>query len=133
MFWFTFISTLFLDQLSKVLATDYFEVVFNAGISFSWLQQLPTNFLTAVLLILAVAFLLILKNEWLKYPGLSGIFWGGAVSNLVDRILFGGVQDWLPLPWLGVTNNLADVFMSGALALIMLRELRHYLRKNNEN
>lgn len=43
----------------------------------------------------------------------------GAVSNLIDRIFYGGVIDYIDLPF-GVVINLADVLVvSGVLLLII--------------
>ncbi len=43
-----------------------------------------------------------------KVPGwVPGLVIGGAVANLLDRLLFGAVHDWLYLP--KATINLADV------------------------
>lgn len=58
-------------------------------------------------------------DRWsLLSPGSRGIFFGAAVSNLVDRVALGGVRDWLPVPGFHLTNNLADWMM--ALALLWL-------------
>jgi len=32
----------------------------------------------------------------------------GGLSNLIDRIVWGGVRDWLPIPLTPLHNNLAD-------------------------
>ncbi|PIE54296.1 MAG: hypothetical protein CSA35_07095 [Dethiosulfovibrio peptidovorans] len=40
--------------------------------------------------------------------------WGGAVANLMDRLLYGAVMDYIPVPWPGgLSVNAAD----GALGI----------------
>jgi lipoprotein signal peptidase len=39
---------------------------------------------------------------------------GGALANMIDRALVGGVRDWIKVPFLAVYNNVADwVFFVG--------------------
>jgi lipoprotein signal peptidase len=42
------------------------------------------------------------------HPRVIGLFLGGAVSNIIDRVFFAGVRDWMTLPVLMVKNNMAD-------------------------
>jgi lipoprotein signal peptidase len=63
-----------------------------------------------------------------KVPGwVPGLVIGGAVANLLDRMLFGAVHDWLYLP--KVTLNLADVAvivgMTGYFLGLVLSAKRH--------
>jgi len=48
---------------------------------------------------------------------------GGGVSNVLDRLAFGAVRDWLPLPLLGLSNNLADWAITAGLAAVVWRAL----------
>lgn len=48
--------------------------------------------------------------------GTAGALLGGAVSNLVDRVLFGAVRDFLVLG--PVVANLADLAVLAGLALL---------------
>lgn len=47
------------------------------------------------------------------------------MSNLLDRLVYGGVRDWLTVPVLGLKNNLADWAIVGAIVWygIMLKRL----------
>lgn len=127
MFWLVFLSTFFIDQLTKLSAGIYLEVVINQGISFGWLSQVRVGAINFMLLISALVLAFILKKEWKRYPALSGLFWAGVVSNLVDRILLGGVVDWLPIPFFEIKNNLADIAMSLALLGLLIKEIKaHY-------
>lgn len=74
-------------------------VVKNSGISFGIKINLFFN-----LLFFLVFFL---PSFYSKNKGLLFILLGG-VSNLVDRLLFGYVRDYWPLPMLNIYNNLND-------------------------
>lgn len=60
---------------------------------------------------------------WRNMQGIfTGLFIGGAVSNIIDRIYFGGVRDWFPIPFVGLRNNLADwaIFLAVFLSVVQL-------------
>lgn len=101
--------TLAADQVSKWVAAEVgMRVDINPGVSF----RLFAGASPAVLMFLAVMTIVVLavglRDIWQKHPAAAGLFFGGAVSNLLDRVWFGGVRDWLPLPLTGIHNNLAD-------------------------
>lgn len=52
---------------------------------------------------------------------------GGSLANLVDRIAFGSVHDFLATPW--IVFNLADVAVAVGLARLVLTRTRHSRRK----
>lgn len=60
-----------------------------------------------------------------KYPIILGLFQGGAVSNVLDRLVYGGVRDWLAVPILGLRNNFADWAIVIALVWYGIMELHH--------
>ena len=49
----------------------------------------------------------------------------GAASNLMDRLRWGLVVDYLDVPWFTVFN-LADVLITAGVALLVLREAVHW-------
>ena len=54
----------------------------------------------------------------------AGLLIGGALANVVDRLLYGFVLDFLNMSCCGINNpfvfNLADVFIfAGALGLVL--------------
>ena len=63
------------------------------------------------------------------HPGLS-VMAGGAVANLIERLLSGSVMDWIPLPFSehfiegGLRFNLADVEIALGAALALWTWLR---------
>lgn len=99
----SFLVAILIDQLSKNFAT---HTVINTGISFGLLSgPLLIFLLFAVLIAVGYRFG---KTLFQISPIATGFFFGAGVSNLLDRLLLGGVRDFLPVPILGVQNNLAD-------------------------
>ncbi|MBU0978365.1 MAG: signal peptidase II [Patescibacteria group bacterium] len=67
----------------------------------------------------------ILLTHFTKKYVYVGLFLGGGLSNLIDRIIWGGVRDWLSVPLMGMQNNLADwaiaIGLGGLLFDVWLR------------
>jgi len=118
-----FLFALILDQVTKHIASFQGLVVINSGISFGLFSGF---FLTLILIAVFIALYQWSCPRWQKpYPILTGLFLGGAMSNIVDRLVLGGVRDFLPVPVIGITNNLADYFIVGSLAIILFAEIKH--------
>lgn len=114
-----FLIALVLDQVTKHIASFAGIVQINHGVSFGLLSG---PWLTVLLLIFFVAFFEWSCSRWHKlYPIASGILLGGAMSNIVDRIVLNGVRDFLPIPFLNIQNNLADWFIVLAFVWILLK------------
>ncbi len=117
------VGVVLLDQFSKyVVATEGGIVVINQGISFGW--RPAGEWLTIGLLAVVGLLLILAQRYWRRAPNTSGLFFGGVFSNLLDRFFFGGVRDWLPLPGLGLYNNLADWAIAMAVILLIYQALR---------
>ena len=101
-----------LDQGTKWLMTISqllgWQMVLNTGISFGWLGSLPQDVFSLVVFGFLILAVVVGWRWWLRTPVLSGMFFGGGVSNLIDRVWLGGVRDWLPIPFFPLHNNLAD-------------------------
>ena len=146
--WFAFsIVLVLIDQISKLwivgsyqlgeshAITSFFNVVrvHNQGAAFSFLADASgwqRWFFTALGLSAAILIIWMLKN----HPGqrlfclaLACIL-GGAVGNVIDRVLYGYVVDFLDFHWLGMhfpAFNVADSAISlGAGGLILDEFLR---------
>jgi signal peptidase II len=137
---------LLVDQFTKVLivgnyqlgdstyVTSFFNVVrvHNTGAAFSFLANAggwQRWFFTGLGLIAAAAIFWLLRShagQKLFSFALACIL-GGAIGNVVDRLLYGYVVDFLDFHWIGMhfpAFNLADSAISlGALCLV-LDELR---------
>ena len=124
MFWLVFLAFFVFDQLTKIMASIYFEIMPNHGISFGWLNQLPAEIMTIFLIFFAAGIAYVWRKKWSRNQKISGLFWAGVASNLLDRVLFGEVSDWIALPYVGIKNNFADFYISIALILLFIQEFR---------
>jgi len=108
-----------------------FNLIFhrNYGVTFGFFQNVPWWGLalvaTAIVLFLAVS---LIRATYAAEAVAYGMVIGGALGNVVDRLRFGGVSDFLDF-YLGTahwpTFNLADVFVvcgSGLLLIVAGRE-----------
>jgi signal peptidase II len=144
---------LVLDQLSKwwvLAALEPFQVVelvpnlnltllFNTGAAFSiladaggWQRWLFAGFAVAVTLVLLIWLLRLRPDERWLAAGLALII-GGAVGNLIDRMLYGHVVDFVQvyLPFLpfAIFNpwpafNVADSAISVGVVLLLIESFR---------
>ncbi|MBR1601766.1 MAG: signal peptidase II [Alphaproteobacteria bacterium] len=138
------------DQLSKfaidteVVTTNYIEVcdyfnlvkVWNTGVSFSMFSNhgiLGIVVLSAISLIVSAFLLYWMYNENNKLKIVSlGMIIGGAWGNVVDRIRFGAVLDFLDFHY--ETHhwpafNLADTFICVGAFILILWELFYANKK----
>jgi lipoprotein signal peptidase len=128
-FWLGLVTIFFLDQVSKWWASSAgMSVVMNSGVSFGWLAGMEGIWLTIGLVGLIFWLQFGLWSQWRSTPVLAGMFFGGAWSNLLDRLFYNGVRDWMSIPVIGVRNNLADWAIVGS-AILMLGMT--YVRKKN--
>jgi signal peptidase II len=144
------------DQLTKWLANTqleyhqavtvlpYFEwfLSYNPGAAFSFLSDAggwQRWFFTVLAIVISIVLFVWIKklndNEKLTAIALSMIL-GGAVGNLIDRVLYGYVIDFIQV-WLGSypwpAFNIADSAISvGAVILLASGILSPYLDKSDE-
>lgn len=110
------------DSISLGTAVDL-RVSRNPGIAFGLATQLPSGVvLGATILVTAGLILLAVRGE-LPSPAGSGLIIGGAIGNVGDRLLGGTVVDFIALSW-WPSFNLADVLLTGGVALSLLASLR---------
>lgn len=129
------------DRLSKWWAADYFathgpirvnqyltiQQTYNEGVAFGLFQGVApvVGWLTLGIVVGLVVFLRqVPKHEWLVRAGL-GILIGGALGNMVDRIIAGRVLDFIETPLRAGVFNVADVMINGGMALIILGSFVH--------
>ncbi len=116
--YFAFVSvlTFAIDQLSKAIIEPLSLSVLNSN--FALKTDLGFSPLLITLLIWVLLCYFVWRTQYLNW--VSGLIIGGGASNLVDRIILGGVRDWLPIPFVGGTNNVADWAISvGCIAYII--------------
>ncbi len=136
-----------LDQVSKItiaklftygeeyVVTSFFNLVlaYNRGAAFSFLSNesgWQRYFFTAVGVVAALFILYLLK----RHAGQRMFCWalalilGGAIGNVIDRVAYGHVIDFLDFHWRGVGHfpafNIADSAICVGAALFIIDELR---------
>ena len=145
-------TVIILDQWSKNLAKVYLQeyerwnlsnfidltLIYNKGIAFSMfdyesgMQVLPLIILT----IAAISFFifLLIKDRWSLLEEIGILFLiGGAIGNLIDRILQGSVTDFILVYYNNFyfpAFNFADSFITIGILLLLSMEL---LNKKNNN
>ncbi len=116
-----FLLVFFIDQTSKFLAAMFgLQISYNSGISLNFFSENNSNFLTLLLGILIYFLFIYFKDQWQKNTVAASLFFGGAVANLFDRLVFGSVRDWLFIPFTSIQNNLADWAIFAGLFLLLL-------------
>lgn len=121
-----FVSILILDQLSKYWAsTAGFQVVCNRGIAFGIGS---VGFVAPILVLVIIFWLLARERLFYSRVGLVLIF-GGGVTNLIDRIYFGCVRDFIAISNFP-TFNLADSSITVGALIVLFSQLRNYSGKD---
>ena len=130
------IAVIVLDQLIKMqvrslpLGKTFFEIpglisfehCVNTGAAFSmfagqvWLLAVISIALIAAMLFFVCRHLHMTKAAWLAMECLIG----GGMGNLIDRLLFSGVTDYVRLRFIDFpVFNLADMAITGAIAVLL--------------
>ncbi len=144
--WIVALVVFVIDQLSKFwvvhvldLATRLsidvwppllnFRMAWNYGINFGWLAgEAPATrwVLISVALGIVLFVLVWMRRDPPGRLGLvsAGLLIGGALGNVLDRVLYGAVADFLNMSCCGIDNpfafNVADIaIFAGALGLVL--------------
>lgn len=106
---------LIFDRITKIIFID--KAVKNYGAAFSLFQGLNIFFI----IVAAVVIGLIVYYNDVKNFNLAlgmGFVLGGALGNMIDRIFYNGVIDFIRI-WIFPVFNLADVFnLIGGIIII---------------
>lgn len=140
------------DQLTKWLVLGYFEnryprveltgffnlvLVFNKGAAFSLFAQ-AAGWQTPVLAAFALAAAVIVSVLIVRNPGRGllclglALILGGALGNLIDRLRFGHVVDFLDfhaLGWHWPAFNVADSAISVGAVILILEGFVHHEKR----
>ncbi len=139
-YWSSLLILFIVDRLTKIyfiktsssgaMEGDFFNLYLNSNIAFSlplpsWLLY-PLLFLILIVLLIWLKRLLISRSI-LHWP--VGLITLGAVSNLLDRISYGGVVDFIDLP-IWTVFNLSDVYIGIGVIWLIIWEFK---RKNKKS
>lgn len=124
-----------LDQIAKntvvwlhkeIVVAPFFSIrqAFNPGVSFGLLHNLNPWVLITMTSLVSVVFIVMLVREKKPLPAWSYVLViSGALSNIMDRVFYGGVLDFLDFHLWGYywpTFNFADVYITlGAVGLLI--------------
>ncbi|MBQ3047460.1 MAG: signal peptidase II [Clostridia bacterium] len=109
----------------------------NTGGAWSFLSGNVTLLviLTSVFLVVAIIFDIFFKNQHKLYIVSFSFILGGAIGNLIDRIVFGGVRDFIFFEFMPTfpTFNLADCFLCVGFILLAIFVIFIYKGSNQDD
>ena len=127
-----FLAQKFLEPLREPLKVlPFLNLVYlrNRGAAFGILQGAGNGFFIAITLIAAVFVFFLLFKERGRPPGLVLVL-SGALGNIIDRLLYGSVRDFIDF-YAGRYHwpafNLADSYLTVGIGILFVGSL---LRKN---
>ena len=152
-FYLFILFTVFVDQVSKYFIIEYFNIypellindflyevnqylniviVWNKGFAFGLFQNniFSVNILYIFLIGSVILVLIIYANKLNQkyYFLIFGLIIGGALGNLIDRILYGAVVDFIDLHYMNLhwyVFNIADIYISFGCIMLILGEIRN--------
>jgi lipoprotein signal peptidase len=98
------------------------QLVSNRGVSFGRLTS-SGDLVLILVAVLAAGLALGLLCGPPRYRFALGVLLGGALGNLIDRIRFGAVIDFVDVPW-WPTFNVADAAIVVGVGLVLLQVVR---------
>lgn len=116
-----------------ITVTPFFNLVtvWNPGISFGMLQDVPQGqwVLSGIAIIVVIALLSWLRKVNDRYTATAlGLIIGGAMGNIIDRVRFSAVFDYLDFHAFGYhwpAFNLPDSFIFIGVALLLIGSFHH--------
>ena len=115
-----------------------FQLIWNEGIAFGLLSfenNLYYNSITFVIIIVISILLFLIKNDD-QYSYFYSIIVGGALGNLIDRIRYSSVPDFIDFH---ISNfhwfvfNIADIFVSLGVICLIVAEIFFNKNVNEKN
>ena len=137
-----FVDTQLLLEQNVIEVADYFNLVkvWNRGVSFSMFNgygNLGSMVLCGVAIIISCALLYWMYHETNKFKIFAlGLIVGGAFGNVVDRLHFGAVMDFLDFHYKNYhwpAFNLADSFICIGAFLLIFLEINDGKKKGVKN
>lgn len=120
MLW-TIIFCLLAEHAARFFLRDFVTLTYNTGAAFGILKNVPglALILSGVSCAIIIFVCLFANIKKLTRLGLA-IMAGGALSNFLERVFLGHVIDWIPVFFLDLHYNLADVEISFGALLVLL-------------
>jgi len=128
-------SLFLIDFLAKMMITSYFEIgqsvpLLHDILQITYVQNTGAGFSlfsghNSLLIIVYLVALAIIAFSWKSIPeeripaGLAGLFIGGIVGNLLDRIVFGHVIDFIDFRFWPVFNIADSGITIGVIGFVL--------------
>lgn len=140
--------TIGIDQLTKFLIYGtpaksiignflWFESTLNTGVAFSMFEGFSVVFIIISSIASVLLGLLIISKKYCtsKLTKLSlGLILGGTLSNLIDRIIFGGVRDFIYLKFINYAIfNVADMAVVCGVIILCITLVVSIFKENKQN
>ena len=114
-----FISLIFIDQLSKFIIRHFGGFyICNSGIVFG--IKVPALAIYLFWIAILILIFYIHKKRLLLNSYFVILFLSGAISNLLDRLIFGCIIDFIDLRFWPVFNP-ADIFICLGAIIVLIR------------
>jgi signal peptidase II len=114
------------DRRTVVEGWLSFQHNVNRGVAWGWLRDLPELLRMPLLVVLAlvgigatISIMRQSKDRWIHLAG--ALVLGGALGNLSDRLVNGGVTDFIFVHFFPYIFNVADIAVSIGGVLLVLR------------
>lgn len=114
-----FVGVVVVDQLSKILVRQKGLAELNLGGALGLFPAGAWVWISMAVLVGMVGVVVSRKMEMVERAGWLIIISAG-VSNLGDRLIWGGVWDWIRYPRVNVMGNLADVLLGVGVVVVVL-------------
>ncbi|MFA6263613.1 MAG: signal peptidase II [Candidatus Babeliales bacterium] len=139
--WLIPLIPLIADRITKMLVLAYLVIpkapcyglnllrTWNSGISWSMLRTIEPWRLITLQSLLIIALVVYVALQMRKGSMVVGelLLIGGAFSNIVDRLMYGAVLDFIELyigPYHWPVFNIADIFIVGGVGIMLIKNWR---------
>lgn len=123
---FLFIAVIALDQVTKSMFTP---VTYNTAGVFGVGGQIPWIALTTLLL--GALFVWWRHSADQTEKTIIAVVFASGLSNVYDRVIFGGVRDFIWWPIIGVYGNVADLVLAIAVAFFLSKSVWYSHKSKN--
>ncbi len=120
-----YFAVLYLKPVSTVVAIPYildFTYVENRGVAFGMFEDSRWIFVALTSIVIAVFIVLLFKTGKSSrlFSISSALIIGGGIGNLIDRLLYGYVVDYLSLSFFPPVCNFADYCITAGTVLLII-------------
>ena len=133
-----YVVNFFNDQYYEIFLTSFLNIqlIWNEGIAFglfSFENRYYYNLISLIIFIVILILVFLMKSQK-KFKYFYAMIIGGAIGNLIDRIRYSAVPDFIDFHiqdfhWF--VFNIADIFVSLGVFCLIIAEI--FFNKNNLN